>query len=219
MVVLVRDGDGERIATKKTLAIALVACTCGKRVRMLPSDVLPLKHYGLAIVAELCQAHVVEDQSLRDGVLKKFIGQTPAHATLHAWTEGLGAFALGRQGSTHAGAAPFSAILAETTKRWPLIATEAATTPPINPDRYRSEERRERLVAVASVLAIASAFMTATIHSPQLDTPPLCAWRQAAITFGLMAPFSFQTGWRCTRTEHRVSRPREASSPWPRRAS
>ena len=144
MVVLVRDGDGERIATKKTLAIALVACTCGKRVRMLPSDVLPLKHYGLAIVAELCQAHVVEDQSLRDGVLKKFIGQTPAHATLHAWTEGLGAFALGRQGSTHAGAAPFSAILAETTKRWPLIATEAATTPPINPDRYRSEERRER---------------------------------------------------------------------------
>jgi hypothetical protein len=209
-VVLVRDEHGERVATKKTLEIALAACrTCGKRFRVLPSDVLPWKQYGLAVIAELCQAHTVDDLSLRDAVWKKFTGETPAHSTLHAWTEGLGAFVLGRPGSGRPDTVPFSAILSETTKRWPQIA--AATTAPINPHRYRSEARCERLVAVASVLAIASAFTTATALATSTSSPPLCTWRLATVTFGLMSPFSFQTGFRCTSSEHRASRVAEAS--------
>lgn len=212
MVVLVGDQYGERVATKKTLAIALAACrTCGKRFRVLPSDVLPWKQYGLAVIAELCQAHTADDRSLRAAVWKKFTGQTPAHSTLHAWTEGLGAFVLGRPGSGRPDAVPFSAIISETTKRWPQIAAAATTTAPINPHRYRSEARRERLVAVASVLAISSAFTTATALATQTSAPPLCIWRLAAITFGLMSPFSFQTGFGCTPIEHRASRAAEAS--------
>jgi len=86
------------VATKKTFEVALARCrTCRKRFRVLPSDVLPWKRYGLAVIAELCKADAVEDQSLRDAVWKAFIGQTPAHVTLHAWTEWLGAFVLGRR--------------------------------------------------------------------------------------------------------------------------
>jgi hypothetical protein len=212
VVVLVRDGAGERVATRKTLEVAMARCrTCRRRFRVLPSDVLPWKRYGLAVIAELCQAHAVEDQSLRDAVWKKFIGQTPVHSTLHAWTEGLGAFVLGRPGSSRPDAVPFSAILAETTKRWPEVAAATATWPLIDPLRYRSQERCERLVAVASVLAIASAFTAATSPSSHDSAPPLCSWRLATITFGLTSPFSFHTGWRCTPTEHRVRRAAEAS--------
>jgi len=210
--MLTRDVHGERVSTKKVLKLALVACrTCRKRFRLLPSDVMPWKRYGFAVVAEICQAHVVGNSSLRDAADKTFTGQTPAHSTLHAWTEGLGAFVLGRPASSWPDAVPFSAILAETTKRWPQLAVAAATTPLIDPLRYRSPERCERLVAVATALATASAFATATARPSQAVISSLCSWRLATITFGLTSPFSFHTGWRCTPIEHRAPRAAEAS--------
>ena len=72
----------------------------------MPSDVLPWKRYGLAIIAEVFQAHTADDHNLRQVAWTKFIEQTPARSTLHPWTEGLGAFVLGRPGSGHPAARP-----------------------------------------------------------------------------------------------------------------
>jgi hypothetical protein len=204
VVVLVRDAEGEESAEKKDLRIALAMCgDCEARPRVLPSDVLPRKPYGLAVIVSLCGAHAVEDRSLRDAAWKTFTGVTPSHTTLHAWTEGLGAFVLGRQAGRQPDAIAFSAILTETTARWPQVAAVAAATPTINPERYRSQARRERLAAVATVLAVASAVVTASALPVPDGSTPLCTWRQSAIAFGLSSPFSFRTGLRCTRIEHR----------------
>lgn len=208
VVLLVDDGDGEQVAALLTLSIALVRCAaCKGRFRLLPSDVLPHKHYGIAVIASIAAAHVEANKSLRTAAWTTHIGPTPAHATLHAWTEGLGAFVLGRSFGCLPDAQPYQAIVATITSRWSALNTKPPRPPQIDPRRYRSEARGERLLAVANVLALAEAVVdiaTLDVDLP-LDQSPLCLWRQLAIGLGVPAPFAFRTGIKCTPFEHVVA--------------
>ena len=208
VVLLVDDGDGEQVAALLILSIALVRCTaCKGRFRLLPSDVLPRKHYGLAVIATTAAAHVEANKSLRAAAWTTHTGQTPAHTTLHAWTEGLGAFVLGRSFGSLPDAHPYQATVAIITARWSVLNTKPLRPPQIDPSRYRSEARGERLLAVANVLALAEAVIgiaTLDVDLP-LEQSPLCLWRQLAIGLGVPAPFAFRTGIKCTPFEHVVA--------------
>ena len=208
VVLLVDDGDGELVAARLVLSIALARCAaCKGRFRLLPSDVLPHKRYGLAMIATTAAAHVEANKSLRTAAWTTHIGRTPAHATLHAWTEGLGAFVLGRSFGCLRDAQPYQAIVAIITSRWSALNTKPPRPPQIDPRRYRSEARGERLLAIANVLALAEAVIdiaTLDVDLP-LDQSPLCLWRQLAIGLGACAPFAFRTGFKCTPSEHVVT--------------
>jgi len=209
VVVLICDDVAELVATRKILRIALARCrSCQGRFRVLPSDVQPYKRYGLVVILSLSRVHTIDNKTLRDTAWKQFTGQTPAHSTLHAWTEGLGSFVLGRPAGTHQDAHSYSAIMAAAKSRWSQLTDPAQ--PAIHPRRFRSEARRERLTALASALAFASAVVAvAKIHVPETSTS-LCAFRQLAITFGIPSPFSFRTGLSCTPIEQRGRRDGEA---------
>lgn len=211
MVLLVDDGTGELQAERQTLWIALARCrACNRRFRVLPADVLPHKQYGLAMIATMAAAHVEANKSLRTAAWTTRTGQTPAHSTLHAWTEGFGAFALGRAFGSLPDAHPFQAIVATTTARWSALATVQIEPALIDPRRHRSEARRERLMAIANVLATARAVVDAAVLDLTKKQPPLCAWRQLAIGLGVPAPFAFRTGITCTPFEHVVGGDRES---------
>jgi hypothetical protein len=211
VVLLVDDGSGELLAERQTLWIALARCrACKRRFRVLPADVLPHKQYGLAVIATMAAAHVESNKSLRTAAWMTHSGQTPAYSTLHAWTEGLGAFALGRAFGSLPDAHPFQAIVAATTARWSALASLQLQQARIDPRRYRSEARRERLMAIANVLATARAVVGTAVLDLAKKQPPLCAWRQLAIGLGVPAPFAFRTGITCTPSEHVVAGDRES---------
>jgi hypothetical protein len=165
---------------------------------VLPSDVLPRKTYAAPAIELGCAAYGAGDRSLR-AVAWSLLGErTPAHTTLHAWTEGLGAYALGRQTGEVPGADPFSAVLAETRRRWPTVGAVVEQEISVDPRRYRSEARRERLAAMKRVLLVASATPAGgPDHS-------LSSWRRLALapSFGLTSPLAFRTGLSCTSIEH-----------------
>jgi len=215
VVLLVDDGGGELVADVRMLSVALARCrACKGRFRLLPADVLPHKHYGLAVIASIAGAHVEANKTLRTAAWTTHTGQTPAHATLHAWTEGLGAFVLGRPFGGLPDAHPYQAIVAATTARWSVLGTKPLRPPLIDPLRYRTEARAERLAAVANVLALARAVIDMATLDVDLDLAddrsPLCAWRQLSIGLGVPAPFAFRTGIRCTWFEHMVARDPES---------
>jgi hypothetical protein len=214
-VVETTDAHGELHLDRKQLSVAMAVCrACRRRFRVLPSDVLPHKRYALAVIARLVHAHTLGDQSLRMAAWTTHLGTTPAHSTLHAWTEGLGAHVLGRPFGSQPGASPFQVVLGQTSARWSSLALARLPQPPIDPQRHRSEDRRERLVAGAGLLQLALTVAKATTPStsePATTTDALCAWRRLAVEFGVLAPFAFQTGIRRTPFEHRVPRPRQSS--------
>ena len=136
--------------------VAVVAiCRCGRckaRFRVLPSDVLPRKTYGLAVIEHEVSKYARGQLSLRQVAWGQLGKRNPAHTTLHGWTEGLGAHALGRPGG-EAGGAPMSRFVAEAESHVPQ--TTAAMQVDVQPDprRYRSEPRRDRLAAVMRTMA------------------------------------------------------------------
>lgn len=214
-VLLADDGVGEPVAVRQVLSVALARCTiCGGRFRVLPAEVLPHKHYGLAMIASTAAAHVEANKSLRTAAWTTHTGQTPAHSTLHAWTEGLGAFVLGRPFGGLPDAHPHQAIAAVITARWSSLETELLRSPQIDPLRYRSGARGERLVAVANVLALARAVLDIATLDVDLDLArdpsPLSSLRQLAVRLGVPTPFAFRTGIRCTPSEHVVARDPES---------
>ena len=208
VVLLVEDGSGERVSERQILSVALARCRiCKGRFRLLPADVLPHKRYGLAVIGSITASHVEANKSLRTAAWTTHTGQTPAHATLHAWTEGLGAFVLGRSFGCLPNAHPYQAIVAATVARWSSLDTKPLRPAQIDPHRYRSEARGERLLAVANVLALAATVIdiaTLDVDLPN-DQSPLCRWRQLAIGLGAPAPFAFRTGIKCTPFEHVIS--------------
>ncbi|MCA8955775.1 MAG: hypothetical protein KDC87_06865 [Planctomycetes bacterium] len=215
-VVLGDDGDGELVAEPRVMLVAMARCgSCGGRFRLLPADILPHKRYGLAVIASIAAAHVEANKSLRTAAWTTHTGQTPAHSTLHAWTEGLGAFVLGRSFGGLPDAHPYQAVVAAIAVRWSTLATEPPPRPPlIDPLRYRSGARGERLVAIANVLTLARVVLDVATLDVDLDElrghPPLCSLRQLAIGLGVPAPLAFRTGIRCTPSEHVVASDRES---------
>jgi len=159
--VLERDAVGERHAVEVEARIALARCgRCGRRVRVLPCDVLPYKHYAVSVIAEQAGAYTTRgwEESLR-GVAWRLLGErTPAHTTLHGWTEGLGAHGLGLPAGElggESGGWPFSRVLAEAAARYPAARAVWDAAMWVDERRYRSAGRRERLAAAARVLTVA----------------------------------------------------------------
>ncbi len=158
--VLEPDEVGEVQAVEVEARIALARCRrCGRRVRVLACDVLAYKHYAVSVIAEQAGAYTSGWQNSLRTVAWGLLGErTPAHTTLHGWTEGLGAHGLGLPAGElggEAGGWPFSRVLAEAEARCPLA--RAVWDAPVSVDerRYRSEGRGERLGAATRVLALA----------------------------------------------------------------
>lgn len=203
LVRLERDVEGMLNAVRSRVLVMLAHCQdCGHRPRILPSDVLPYKTYGLPVIEHQSSEYVRGDKSLR-AVAWGLLGDGPQHTTLHGWTEGLGAHALGRD---DARGEPYSAAQRETKDRWPTMAPRPA--PMIDARRYRSEARRERLVAVAMVMLFAAAIPVIA------KTDPVSDWRRLLLGFGLSWPLLFRSGHSLTRIEHMVSRHREDRPAW-----
>ena len=122
VVLLERDTYGELHTLEHQATIALARCLrCGTRPRILPYDVLPYKQYSLTVITALVSTYNTWCLSLRRVVWDLLGERTPAHTTLHGWTEGLGAHALGLPGA-QLGGSPFSRFLVEPD----LVAARAA---------------------------------------------------------------------------------------------
>jgi hypothetical protein len=164
--------------------------------------VLPQKTYALPVIEHLSREYVRGRKSLRT-VAWGLLGDSPQHTTLHGWTEGLGAHALGRD---YAHGEPCSASERATKDRWP--STVPAPLPPIDDRRYRSEARKERLAAVATVLLFAAAIPVIA------KVTPLSDWRRLLVELGLRSPLLFRSDHRATRIEHVVGRAHEDRATW-----
>ena len=205
------DGWGELETVELEATLALAYCPrCGARVRVLPCDVLPHKHYSVAVIAAAAGAYTPPDwsESLRGAVWSMLGQRTPSHTTLHAWTEGLGAHGLGLAAGEFAGPSggwPFARVLAQAQARVPEVGRVWSGNVEVSPLRYRGEERRERLAAVARVLAVAQTLS---------DIPPpeaLAAWRALIVRHSTSFGLRFPTGLLCTGIEHVDRRDRRAS--------
>jgi hypothetical protein len=106
------------------MRIALARCpVCKSRLRILPADILPYKHYSLAVIEHGVHLYNQGYLSLRAVVWDRFYGEyAPSHTTLHAWSEGLGAYGSGRCFGEVPYALPASRIVAELEIRTPEIA-------------------------------------------------------------------------------------------------
>ena len=205
-VVLLERDDSEELQTVEVEAqIALARCPrCGTRPRVLPYDVMPRKRYALTVIGELTATYCQWTEGLRPVVWDLLGERTPSHTTLHGWTEGLGAYALGLPGG-EAGGAPFSRFAAEvqTRARWAWAVFEAPQS--VDARRYRSEGRRERLSAVARVIALAQA--VTELSEPravtELSEPhSLCECRRLALQWSSSCVFVFPSRFFSTAIEH-----------------
>lgn len=223
VVLLECDAYAELEAVRLRVWICLARCSgCSVRVRVLPCDVLPWKQYAAPVIEQTMSLYRSGDLSLRQAVTKILGDRTPVHSSLHAWLEGLGAFALGFPTGELPGCAPASNLLAETAAHVPAVLAVAAEGITIPPVRYRSDARHERLAASFVFLAIA-VVAAAGCQSPGALTEwcrLLVGWVQ-----GATSPLAFRSALRSTRFEHRDRADRassrsgdqEAHKRWPSR--
>jgi len=144
-----KDDEGIDTVVKRTVIIALVKCPiCKSRLRLLPADILPYKLYTLPVIELSAGFYNRGDLSLRHLAWDLFYGdRTPAHTTLHAWTEGLGAWWLGQPIGEVAFCVPATRVQAELEIRYPQMSSLNCQPIWINPQRYRTQGRRQRLEA------------------------------------------------------------------------
>ena len=204
--LLERDPWGVPTVVAVLATLVLACCDrCGRRVRVLPLDILPRKRYGLAVIECLVTAYAKGLRSLRQVAWGLAGKRTPAHTSLHGWTEGLGAHALGREAGEVAGGTPHTALVAETQARMP--GTRDVAPPAVDERRYRSEARRERLAAGAGLLAVA-------IVATGAESPvALASWCALALGWGLTSPLLFRSGLSSTRLEQVGAKNRARSPP------
>ena len=196
LVLLEADDFGELHTVVVEAQIALARCPrCGTRPRVLPCDVLPRKLYALTVIGELSATYCTWTRSLRSVAWDLLGERTPSHSTVHGWTQGLGAHALGLPGG-EAGGAPFSrfAVEIQARVRWAWATFEAPQW--VDPLRYRSEGRRERLSAVARVMSLAGAV------SEQSAPQSLPECRRLALRWSSSCVFVFPSRLSCTAIEH-----------------
>lgn len=157
LVDLVDVEYGEAVVTewvRSTIVVALARCRCcRRRVRVLPADVLARKQYSARAIEHLAGQYQGWQSSLRE-VAWQVHGDGPAHTTLWAWTEGLGAYALGRPGGEVDGVSPSSRVVAEVAQRYGAPDDEPTGVPC---QRFKTEARRDRLGAGARLLVALSA--------------------------------------------------------------
>jgi hypothetical protein len=137
-----------------TVKIALAVCgRCGHRARVLPCDAFaPTRPSGRLPSSWSWRSTARGGAACGKSPGLSLASGHPAHASLHGWTEGFGLHALGRDGLL--GAMRCSRLLEEAIARFPRIAEQARIEPELNPQRYRSLARRERLSALLLLLAM-----------------------------------------------------------------
>jgi len=200
------DASGVSTALVIRGVLALACCDhCGSRPRILPCDVLPRKRYGLSVIEYQTAAYVEGDKGLRSVAWSLAGERVPAFTTIHGWTEGLGAHALGRAAGEVAGSRPHTALVAETGAH--VLETRDVVEPAVDERCYRSEARHERLAAVAHLLLVA---VLATGASSPLA---LASWCALGVGWGLTSPLLFRTGLSSTRLEHVEIQHRARSPP------
>ena len=167
LVLLEPDREGVPTMVLRRAIVAIARCQrCGTRRRVLPCGALPRKIYGLSVIELEVAAYSRGDRSLRQVAWGQLGERTPAHTTLHGWTEGLGAHALGRPGG-ELGGAPMSRLIAEAAPRVPEITGALRIEPMPDPRRYRSEARRDRLAAVMRAMTLVT-LIAGTAHRRRL---------------------------------------------------
>lgn len=182
---------------KDMVKIVLVKCpVCKSRCRLLPADILPYKLYSLPVIGLSVAFYNRGDLSLRGVAWDQFYGErTFEHTTLHGWTEGLGAWWLGQPLGEAAFSVPATRIRAELEIRYPQITSCLSKPIWINPRRYRSKGRMERLQACKQVE------MMATIAAG--NTPfQFVEFNRLIVRWGNSFGLGFKTGIRCTAFEH-----------------
>lgn len=153
------DSYGEEHAAIVKVLIALARCAvCKKRIRVLPCDVLPRKRYSVQVIERLVEEYDQNKKGLRK-VVDGLPGDAPAHTTLHAWTDGIGAWFLGRPGGEVPSALPAARVMeAIRIRRSGVSKIERSASSRIDPDRYQSEERRIRLEALRKFVTVIAYF-------------------------------------------------------------
>lgn len=133
--------------------VPLATCRgCGAMCRVLPADVHARKLYSLTAIEHFAARYVEGDVGLRKAVNTLLGDDAPSHTTLHAWTEGLGACALGQPAGAVAGTTPAQAVTSRLAER--QLIGEIEPAPVALARRARSDGRRERLVAGFALLAV-----------------------------------------------------------------
>jgi hypothetical protein len=196
LVLLERDTSGVAQTVLVEATLALARCQrCKTRRRVLPCDALPRKTYGLAVIEQEISDYSRGDRSLRQVAWSQLGERTPAHTTLHGWTEGLGAHVLGRP-SGELGGAPMSRLIAEASPRVPEIADAGRSEPTPDPGRYRTEARRDRLAAVM----LAMTLVTLIAGAPHPHAMAEC--RRISLCWSNVSVLEFPSRLRCTSIGH-----------------
>jgi hypothetical protein len=194
LVLLTQDEFGAARMDRVEATIALCrGLKCGGRWRVLPCDVLAHKTFNLSAIESLAARYAKGDRSLRAVVGSTLGERTPAHTTLHGWTEGIGAHVLGRPPRATS-RVPFTRLLAESEKHVPALAG-VDRRPEVDPRRYRSDARHDRLQAMAFVLA--AALVVTCVVGPG----SLTAWRRLAVTWLAASALGFGSRISCTSFE------------------
>jgi hypothetical protein len=184
------------VTVQMVSTVALARCErCKSRSRVLPCDVLPRKTYGLSVIEHEISEYSRGDRSLRQVAWGQLGERTPAHTTLHGWTEGLGAHVLGRSGGD-LGGTPISRLIAEAQPRVPEIADALRMEPTPDPRRYRSEARRDRLAAVMRTMTLV-ALIAGTAHPHAM-----AACRRLSVSWSNVSVLEFPSRILCTSFEH-----------------
>jgi len=199
--MLEKDEYDVDTVVRATIKIVLVKCPiCKSRFRLLPAEIVPYKPYSLPVIELSVRLYNRGDLSLRHITWDLLYGeQTPAHTTLHAWTEGLGAWWLGQTIGEVAFSVPASRVQAELEIRYPQMGSCHLKPVCINPQRYRSQVRKERLEACKR-------FEIACSFSTSQNTCNFVEINRLIVTWGNVFGLGFKTGICCTAFEHIDSR-------------
>lgn len=196
LVLLERDAYEIYRTVTIDAIIAIARCgRCKRRCRVLPCDVLPRKVYSLAVIEHQVATYSSGEQSLRRVSWNQLGARTPTHTTLHGWTEGLGAYVLGRPGGD-LGCVPMSRLVGDAEPRVRGLADmrTCEATPP-DPRRYRSEARCERLAAVTAAMAL----MVVIANTPHPNSMAEC--RRLSLGWSGVSPLEFPSRLLCSAIE------------------
>ena len=195
--MLQKDDYDIDTVVEATVKIVLVKCPlCKSRYRLLPADIVPHKLYTLPVIEVSATLYNRGDHSLRHVTWDLLYGErTPAHTTLHGWTEGLGAWWLGQAIGEVAFSMPASRIQAELEIRCPQITSLHSQPIWINPQRYCSQGRRQRLEACKRFEIVSTLFACKNACN-------FVELNRLIVNWGNMFGLGFKTGVCCTAFEH-----------------
>jgi hypothetical protein len=197
---LEKDDHGVLAVVERKIEIALARCpVCKSRYRVLPADILARKLYSLSVIEMSVSLYNRGDLSLRQVVWDELYGErTPMHTTLHGWTEGLAAYCLGRCVGEVPRTLPAARILAELECRYGEVKNLHQMPISVNPRRYHSEARRERLEACKRLESRAWRDGAFDAKAPWMFSKLNCL----ILALGNSCGFGFRTGIYCTAPEH-----------------